>query len=598
MNDIISIAAMIFIALEMIFIIANIFIGYYRGLGRTVVRGVYLLVLGTISFFAGRSIAASLTKTVCDFVIPSLSGDVASLLESSPDIVILLENIIAALVAPIFFAVLFGLLQLLSLICFKRLSSYLVKTITGKTERSTVSKWTGAAAGLVLGIAIAAALLSPTYMALHIVENTPDDAFAILTESVEENGMTVGYEAPYSASAMRAPAVRPLSVGFAFRASSVSPINKWLISGLTSYSIPHALATEKDHESAINTLPVLIDTASDALFAYNTTAKSGGASIDAFTNAAAAVAPHLGESVAIKHLAADALHAVGVAFRDHGSFMSIELPKTDNAILTSIVNNLVDTLSKTTPESVADNMTSLFGKNAIKYGVELLPEDTSINKGLLSSMAKLDKDDPMKSLEDEALSGAVSEAIGNLADNDNMSGVLSDIKDFAVDIIKESDIDLSDEKYDSLYDEISQDLSNKISEKIDVETNERPSVSEVAKDLESTIEGYFDAYDVPVDSFQTSVIATCIAKEFYKEENIVDGNISITVDEVLDFFGITKDDVEDFLGGSSDSSDTPSIPEDFDPSDIPEDFDPSDIPEDFDITDIPEDFDISDYINQ
>ena len=127
-------------------------------------------------------------------------------------------------------------------------------------------------------------------------------------------------------------------------------------------------------------------------------------------------------------------------------------------------------------------------------------------------------------------------------------------------------------------------LSAKLNEHLDPESDEMASVSEVAKGLESTIESYFNAYDVPMGSFETSVLASCIAQEFYKEENIVDGQFNITVDEVLDFFGITQSDINDFLNGgaSSEEGSTPALPEDFDINDLPADFDISDLPEGFD----------------
>lgn len=613
MTQYITIAATVFLVLEVLIIGIGILIGYRRGLGRTLVRAVYLAIIGIVSFFVGRSIAATVTHTVVLAVLPMLPDEIVTMLEVKPELEILLEHLISALLVPVIFATLFAILQLLTLILFKKLSTKLVTAITKKEERTTAGKWTGAAAGLVLGIVIAAVLLSPMYTVLHVVENTPEDTITIFEDAIAENG-TASLEAnvPTVSSALRVqPHTVRLSARLSFRVSSFSFVSAFLTKQLTTYAIPEPCEGEAANESALNTLPVILATAGDALYAYNTTAVSGGASIDAITNAAAAVAPHLNESSTVRHIAADALYLVGVSFRDNGSFMGIELPETDNAILASIVNNLVDTLAQTTPDTVEANMKSLFGMSEIKYDKEAAKPHVSINKGLLSSMTKLDKDDPMKSLQDEALSDAVSSAIGNLADNENMSGVLSDIKDFAVGIIQDSDIDLTDEKYDSLYEEISQDLSDKISESINPETEEKVSVSEVAKNLEPTIESYFDAYDIPADSFQTSVIATCIAQEFYKEENIVDGTINVTVEEVLDFFGITQSDIDDFLNGGSSTEnegegtegevtdpEAPVLPDDFDINDLPEDFDINDLPEDFDINDLPEDFDISDITGQ
>ena len=596
MMQYVTIAATVFLVLEILIVGIGILIGYRRGLGRTLVRAVYLAIIGVVSFFAGRNIAATVTKTAVSLVLPMLPDEIVTMLESMPELEILLENLVGALLVPIIFAALFAILQLLTLIFFKKLSTKIVSAITKKQGRTTAGKWTGAAAGLVLGIVIAAVLLAPMYTVLHIVESTPEETFTIFEDAIDQNGMTLSVDLPTTPTALRAqPSTTLLSSDAPIRVMSFSFVNELLVKGLTTYAIPSPTEEESGREAATDTLPVLLETAGDALYAYNVTKNSGGTAIDAIANAAAAVTPHLCESSAIKHIAADALYLVGVSFRDNGSFMDIELPESDNAILTSIVSNLVDTLSKTTPETVEANMTSLFGKSEIKYSAEDPTPDVSINKGLLSAMTKLDKDDPMQSLEDEQLSEAVSSAIGNLADNENMSEVLTDIKDFAVDLINSSEIDLSDEKYDPLYEEISADLSNKLNEHIDTESDQMASVSDVAKDLEATIESYFTAYDVPMGTFETSVLASCIAQEFYKEENIVDGSFNITVDEVLDFFGITQSDIDNFLNGDTDSGEGSIVlPEDFDVNDLPEDFDVNDLPEDFDINDLPEDFDAND----
>lgn len=604
MTQYMTIAAIAFLVVEVLIVGIGILIGYRRGLGRTVVRAVYLAIIGVVSFFAGRTIANKITATVLNAVMPLIPEDISALLAQKPELSILLEHLLGALLVPFIFAILFAILQLLTLICFKLLSTKLVTAITKKTERTTVTKWTGAAAGMVLGIVVAAVLLSPMYTLLHVVESIPDDTIAIVEEAISENGMSLEADTGFSTTAMHA---RPNTIALAasshFKASSISPLNEALIAKLTVYTIPATLDGEPSTESATDTLPILLTTAGDALYAYNVTAKNGGSQIDAITNAAAAVATHLSESCAVRHVAADALYLVGVSFRDNGSFMDIELPQSDNAILTSIVNNLVDTLAHTTPATVEANMNSLFGSSEIKYGTESAAStNTAINKGLLSSMTKLDKDDPMKSLQDEALSDAVASAIGNLADNENMSGVLTDIKDFAVGIIQDSDIDLSDEKYDALYEDISTNLSDKFTEHVSEDDEQTASVSDVAKSLESTIESYFDQYNIPTDSFQTSVIATCIAQEFYKEENIVDGSISVTVDDVLEFFGIAQSDIDNFLNGGSGSGTgseggsegtAPVIPDDCDINDLPEDFDINDLPEDFDINDLPEGIDPS-----
>lgn len=615
MTQYLNIAAIVFLALEILTIGIGILIGYRRGLGKTIVRAVYLAIIGIVSFFAGRSIAASVTHKAVDILLPLLPEDIVSMLDVKPELAQLLENLVGALLVPVFFAALFALLQLLTLICFKKLSTKLVAAITKKEERTTAGKWTGAAAGLVLGVVIAAVLLAPMYTVLHVVENTPEDTITIFEDAIAENGMTLSAEAPVPSTALRVqPNTVALSASPTIHVSSFSFVNELLLRQLTDYTVPEAIESETGHEAAIDSLPAILATAGDALYAYNTTANSGGSTLDAFTNAAAAIAPHLHDSSTLAHIAADALCIIGTAFHENGSFMGIELPASENKILTSLVNNLVDTLSHTTVENAEANLISLFGQNEIVFGEEI-STDISSNHGLLATMMKLDKDDPMKSLEDEKLSSAVSDVIESLAENESMSGVVTDIKDFAVDIIEQSDVDLRDERYHSLYEQISEELSAQFNKHVDPTTGLVSTVSQVAKDIKPVVSEYFRRYDVVVNDFQISVITTCIVQKFYSNDHLVDGTIVIVPDDLLAFFGILEEVTDTEIDPPVDTetpdetqtpeppteSETPDqeessdisdlLPEDFDWSDLPEDFDWNDLPEDFDWSDLPEDFD-------
>lgn len=602
LTSLLTLPSTIFLVLEILIVLVGVLLGLKRGLGRTAVRATYLIIIAVLSLLIGRGIAnnvADIVPTFARTVLSTEAPEVIEIMDMAPDLEILVAHLIGALLVPICFATLFVIFQVLSLIFFKKASVSIVTAITKNDEKPSWSKWAGAGAGLVLSLVVAAIVLSPLYTVVAIAENIPESTISDFSEMAD-----VMEADPINTTALKAPVVPTVA---SLRVTNVFFLNNLVAEKLTSYEIPHPVANEDDHESVIHFIPVLLETAEDAFGVYVATSNAGGEQVDAVTNALAAVVPHLNDSATLKHVAAEALHVLGVSFRDNGSFMGLTLPQTDNAIVNSLIKNIVNTCAETDASSVVINMSSLFGLSSAL-------DDLSINRGLLSSMLKLDQDDPMKSLADEKLAGAVSDAIGNMADNENMAGVITDIKDFAVGLIQDSNINLSDEKYEALYEKISKDLSEQLTihvgtvepsagEKTDNTSEEAPdsqttvsTVAAVAKSLEETIGEYFEEYDVPVDSFQTSVIATCIAQEFYKEENIVDGSINVTVDEVLDFFGITQEDINNFLGGGGgESTDSPNvnIPEDFDPSDLPEGFDPSDLPEGFDPSDLPEGFDPS-----
>lgn len=582
-SSIITTASIVFLVLEALILVVAALLGYKRRLGVTTVRAIYLILIGVGAFFAGRAFADKAADYIMRFVHPLLPAEIATLLESHPELQLelLLQNLIGAILIPFAFAILFGLFQLLTLICFKKLATKIVVAITKKEESPKWSKWAGAAAGLALGIAISVILLSPMFSLISIVEHIPSETIDIFEEAIGSAGMSADVARPVPATALKAHSLlsKP-ATKFTLGISKFFPLNNWASAKLTDYDIPGALENEHTHESAQETLPLIIAAAGDALYAYNFTANHGGTSNDAFTNAAAAMIPHLADSTTTNHIASDAMCLIGFSFLENGSFMGIVKPKSENAVITSMIDNLIDTVSHTSPATVEANMTSLFGKNIItstpEQSEETTPEKAASNKGFLAVMMRLDTDDPVKSLEDTELADAVSESIANMAENNEMDNVINSIKDYAMEIIEDSNVDLADEKYDTLYEEISENLSAQINIHVEPTSDEKSSIAEVSKSIETTVSHYFEEYDIPMDSFQTSVISTCLAKEFYKEEYIdEEGSISVTVDDVLDFFGITKDDLN---SGNIDIDlpDDVELPEGFDPSDLPEGFDPSD----------------------
>ena len=85
MTQYLTMAAMAFLVLEVLIVGLCVLIGYKRGLGRTIVRAVYLAIIGVVSLIVGRSIAATATGIVMDFLMPSLPSEILSLIEQKPE---------------------------------------------------------------------------------------------------------------------------------------------------------------------------------------------------------------------------------------------------------------------------------------------------------------------------------------------------------------------------------------------------------------------------------------------------------------------------------------------------------------------------------
>lgn len=532
-----DILSILFLLLHIVIIGLSVWIGYRRALGRSLVRLTYLIVIGVASFFLGKLLSSLLSGFVMGIVHKNLPAELQNALLQSPELEPLIGNIIGALLAPVLFALLFGILELLTLICFKKLSTRIVSSITKKEESPKWSNWAGAASGLVIGIAIAAVLLSPMYVLVNVAENTSEETAALLSGSYEQEKAPV---VPDGGSAMRVyPTGLALKIRPSFKTTSFFPWEKPLTQALTTYKI-HG-ATEANHcESLLHSLPVLLDVSGDAIYAYNVTIENGGEPNDALSNAAATVIPHLDESDTVKYISADAIHALGCTLQNGEPFFGIELPKTDDKFASSVVTHLVDALAHTTPETAKDNMITLFGEPTISYdaGATEMPAVVT-NKGLLTTMTKIDAEDPLSSLRGED----TLTLVGSLAENDNMSAMLDDIHQYTTDLIEESGINLADQQYESFYNDVKNDISTQISNHVN---SEGSTVTDVAKDIESTLGGYLEEHNIDLDDMQVSVVSVSIAKEFLNEEYIKDGELDISIKDLMDFFGLDESQIPEW----------------------------------------------------
>lgn len=456
-----NLVSIVFLLLEVLIVGLGVFIGYKRGLGRSTVRMVYLAVIGVASFFIARYISFAVSTPIYNFVFEILpSYDIQHLLEKSHELELLIENIIGALLTPVVFALLFAVLQLLTLICFKKISSKIVSALTSKSSETpnATSKWLGAGVGFVSAVAVAAILLSPVYTAIHVIDNTSEETVAIFFDAAEDNGAALDAEFTHKALKAQITTVK-FDIKPSFAVTKFHPISDFISNTATKYTVPEA----HEKESASHSLPVLVDVIADVLYVHDSTIDHGGSSMDALSNSVASVTPHLGESITVKDAVASALCALGEILIEDKEFMGIALPTNQNMLVEGITNNILDTLSHTTLNTVNDNMIMLFGT----VSDELMPEHKRHNvldpgyslgeydgsSGLLTTMEELKSN----SSDPQAMLNKALALFGNNPEITNMinemlaeyiaASMPEDIdigKDTIKEILDNSDLDLSE----------------------------------------------------------------------------------------------------------------------------------------------------------
>lgn len=447
-----------FIVLEILIIGVGALIGYKRGAGRSAVRLVYLTVIGIASFFIARSIAFKMSIPIFESVMKLISNtDVKLVFEKSPELELLIENLVGAIMAPIIFALLFLVLQLLTLICFRLASSKIVALITKKSdEPSSQSKFIGLGVGLVSAVAIAAILLSPVYMVMHVIDNTSEETVDIFLDTIGGEN-TLNSATPERVLKAQITTAK-MEVKPSFEVTKAHPISSFITERICRYEVP--VAHEK--ESVMHTLHILVDIAGDVLYVHNSTVSDGGTSMEALSNSVAAITPHLDESLTVRDVAACALSALGEILIEDHEFMGISLPASENAIIEQATNSVLDTMAHTTLDTVDENITMIFGV----VGDEYLPESKRHNvfdpgyaandyegkAGLLTTVEKLKTSDNPQAI--------LQQALGIFGDNADMSNMINDMiaeyiaasmpedvalgKDTIKEILDNSNIDLSE----------------------------------------------------------------------------------------------------------------------------------------------------------
>ena len=154
-----TLLSLLFLALQVVILAICIWLGYRRGTGRSVVRLIYLSVLAVLSFFLARWLAGLFSGVALSAVARFYSEPIKQLRSGRPRPAACGQDYYRPAV-PVIFALVFGVLQLLS-IRPKTLSEKLIllvkKTATRKVRPAADRRrnWRDS------GILIAAVLLAP-----------------------------------------------------------------------------------------------------------------------------------------------------------------------------------------------------------------------------------------------------------------------------------------------------------------------------------------------------------------------------------------------------------------------------------------------------
>ncbi len=358
-----------FLLFEAVILVIGVLLGLKRGLGKTLVRVVYLLLIGVASFFLSKFVVSRAFGSIMEVVRGLYPADLKTLIANAPEIEVMLQTFASALIIPVCFALIFFVLELLSLIGFGTIAKKIVSKIAPSAERTAAGKWSGAAVGLLASVFVAAVLLSPMYMAASIVSTIPEETLATLGIASNDVAEVDGVEVASSGVALRNNVWTGKAAFLAnngdFDFSSLFFLSSFLVDNLTTFETPQGEKTSVTQE-----IPLIMDMATTMIHAYNVTQESGGDQTDAIMNAASVLVLYVDDSPFVKELTSSAVSSIGKSLEQEQEIFGGALTLPEDEALKPIVDSLITTLAETSTETVKDNLTTLFGVPS----EELIPE--------------------------------------------------------------------------------------------------------------------------------------------------------------------------------------------------------------------------------
>lgn len=512
----------LFLVLEILIVLGGIAIGYRRGLGRTFVRFVELAVIAIVSLFLGRYIAGEATGVVKDFVLAQFGESIQQYASASSNLEQLIAGLIGALLVPIFFALIFGVLKLVTLIGFGALSRRIVHgKIPGEVKLEKGSRWGGAGLGLVSGVLVAAIVLSPLFSYLYIAGSLSDQTKETLS-AVFSNGDDASVAVPAEKKLLSAGAkVLLLDIDDLIPEDVPNfPINEYV-----SRIATKAEGTYNDF-SANDAVPELVNMATDVYKSYTDAVSAGDGDLSAILSAATVAVSHMENSDFLPEITSSVLNVTGEMLKNGDYALGLEMD-TSNVAVQSILNSVSEVLINTSPENIRENMKTLVGD-----------VNDDADTGAIGALSSIDFSRGEELFTDDAAATALADALLILSDNPAMDSVMESLRQIGADLINQSGVDLFGEGSEQVYAGICDRLETLVSETAENKDDFRASV-DAAVALLRDVASEAGEGEAITDG-QYKLIAICLVQFVCTEENYAEyeaGTFAFTTDDIKAFFG-------------------------------------------------------------
>lgn len=513
-----------FVALECLIVLFGIFMGFRRGTGCALVRLIELILIAVGSLLLGRFVAGKLLEFVMPLVMEMAGDTVSQLGSAATQLEQLVSGLLGALMVPIFFAIFFGLIKLITLVGFGRMSRRIVHGTPSRVKLEKGSKWGGAFVGLVSGVLVASILLCPIFSYIYIAGNLSAESRQLLNETFELDLETTAVVTNDRVVMFSGSRVVLLGLADLFPEGVPNlPMNVVVCRLATK-----AVDSETGY-SATDAIPELVNMITDVVNSYNAAVESGADDLTALVQAASAIVSHMENSDFLPEATTTLLNVAGEVLQNGSDLIGISIDPEDE-ITNIVINSISDVLVNTSVENVSDNLKTLIGSS----NEEEAP-------GVLQTITSIDLSKGMDLITDEESANALVDALLTLAGNENMNSLMNGIRDIALKALRESEVDLFGADAEEAYVEVAAELNDIVKILADDGGSFKDSVAQAAIVLNDIAAEYNVAGEITMPQYKLAAI--CIVHFFCTEENyatIAAGGTAVTAEDIKDLLGVNK----------------------------------------------------------
>lgn len=477
-----------FLILEILSVVFGIYMGYHRGIIKATFRFCELAVAAVVSLILAKAASNALGLWAVDFVCALLDEPVTELIFSSENSGVLVSSLVGALLAPIFFALFFGIIKLASLIGFNTITNAIAKKAGESKPKTKASSWGGAGIGVLSSVLVCSILLSPFFCGLYMVGSVPEDD---REDIVSYMGMdkNVAHEVcrvlPGSAPK------HPVSLLFAKLATTTT------VSGVR-YCV-------------IDEMPEMVCMFCDFLSSYESEQEEGKDDIIVLSNAISSTIPHMENSAFISKITSSVLNSVGETIKNGDNTLGTGFSE-ESGISGEMMNYVGDILSNITSDNITDNIEILVGD----------PEDDNDN-GLLGIASELSSEENIKTFLEEGRAAELAEMLIEMEENPNLEATMSAVKNIGTTMFTESVFLDADEQARNEYIELIETSVNDILAQTEIKNSDFRESVEIAEGIITSAAEGSELSEGEIRLIAVFAVHHFCTEEYYDNLNSVSG---------------------------------------------------------------------------